>query len=255
MHEKIKILIVEDEVLVARDIKESLQELNYSVCEYVASVAHALKVIQDQNPDIALIDIHLKGKGSGIDLGKILMEKDTIPFIYLTSFTNTLTLSNAKNTRPSGFLVKPFKQLDVHVALQIALNNFAHRKIDFSHNPQDFIKSGTPFRIQKVVNYINDNIDAKIQLADLASLAKMSTFHFSRTFKNCLKMPPLSYVSKIKIEKSKGLLCDTDMDILQVALEVGFENQSYFCQVFKKYTGQTPEHFRHIVAASKNQRP
>jgi YesN/AraC family two-component response regulator len=249
---KAKILIVEDEILIARDIKESLEELDYSVCDFAPSVARALEVMQQQRPDIALVDIKLKGKESGIDLGKVLLQRDVIPFIYLTSHTDAVTLSQAKDTHPSGYLVKPFKQNDVHVALQIALNNFAHRKIDSSHSPQELTKPATPFKISKVINYINDNIDAKIQLADLAALAQMSLFHFCRTFKSYVKTSPITYILKVKIEKSKALLSTTDLNILQVALEVGFENQSYFSQVFKKHTGQTPEHFRSVVEMKCN---
>jgi YesN/AraC family two-component response regulator len=252
LSESIKILIVEDEILIARDIKEALEELNYSVCDFAPSVERALEIIEAEKPDIALIDIKLKGKETGIDLGKILLEKDTIPFIYLTSHTDALTLSESKNTRPSGYLVKPFKQNDVHIALEIALNNFAHRKIDISHSPQEFVKSGTPFKIRKVINYINENVDTKMQLVDLAALAQMSTFHFSRTFKSYIKLSPANYITKIKIEKSKGLLSDTDLNILQIALEVGFENQSYFSQVFKKEVGNTPEQYRNISFLKKN---
>lgn len=253
LSEIIKILIVEDEILIARDIKEALQELNYAVCDFAPSVSRALELLATENPDIALIDIKLRGDKTGIDLGKILLQDDRIPFIYLTSYTDALTLSEAKKTRPSGYLVKPFKQNDVHMALEIALNNFAHRRIDVSHSPEEFIKSGTPFKIRKVIQHINDNLDSKIQLTDLATVAQMSLFHFSRTFKSFMKMSPAHYISKVKIEKSKGLLLNTDLNILQIALEVGFDNQSYFSQVFRKHTGQTPEQFRNSGLLTKKQ--
>ena len=217
---KIKVLIVEDEVLIARDIKESLEELGNYSCVMVTSVLSALRVIEDDTPNLVLIDIKLSGKLTGIDLGKILLSKDNIPYIYLTSHTDILTFSEAKNTRPSGFLVKPFKQNDLRIAIEIALNNFGHRKIDFSHSPEEFIKSDAPYKMQKVINYIHDNLDAKLSLVDLADIVEMSTFYFARTFKIHLQMSPAQYITKCKIEKSKILLTETEFTILQVGLEI-----------------------------------
>ncbi|WP_298144440.1 response regulator transcription factor [Flavobacterium sp.] len=247
----VKILIVEDEILIFRDIREALEKFGYSVCDYAPTVARAKDIIEKEQPDIAIIDIKLKGEESGIDLGRFLIEKDIIPFIYLTSHADTLTLSEAKKTRPSGYLLKPFKQDDIFVALEIALSNFAHRKIDLSHSPEEFIKSGTPFKIRKVIDYINTHLDERLQLTDLAKLVDMSTFHFARTFKHFIKSSPANYIAKVKVEKSKALLSETDMNVLQIALEVGFENQSHFSQVFKKHTGYTPENYRNICLLKK----
>lgn len=248
---KFKILIVEDEVLIARDIKESLEELGHYTCVTASSVLSALKIVEDEHPDLVLIDIKLNGNLTGINLGKILLSKDKIPYIYLTSHTNVLTFTEAKNTRPAGFLVKPFKQNDLRIAIEIALNNFGHRKIDFSYNPGEFIKSDAPYKMQKIINYIHDNLDAKLSLADLAEIVEMSTFHFARTFKTYLHMAPANYIMKCKIEKSKVLLIETELTILQIALEIGFDNQSYFSQVFKKNTGSTPEYFRKVSLHNK----
>lgn len=248
---KVKILIVEDEVLIARDIKESLEELGLYSCIIVSSVLQALKVIEAHPPNLVLIDIKLSGKLTGINLGRILLSKDTVPFIYLTSHTDPLTFEEAKSTRPYGFLVKPFKKKDLQITIEIALNNFSHRKINFSYNPQEFIKSNVPFKMQKVINYIHNNLDKKLSLKELADIADMSTFHFARTFKTHLNMSPTQYSTKYKIEKSKALLSQTDFSILQIALEIGFENQSYFSQVFKKNTGKTPEYFRKVYLYKK----
>lgn len=248
---KFKILIVEDEALIARDIKESLEELNHYSCRMVNSVLKALEVIKNELPDLVLIDIKLTGSLNGVDLGKILLSKDNLPYIYLTSHTDSLTFTEAKNTRPAGFLVKPFKQNDLRIAIEIALNNFGHRKIDFSHSPEKFIKSDAPYKMQKVINYIHNNLDAKLSISDLADIVEMSTFYFARTFKTHLQMSPAQYITKLKIEKSKVLLTETEFTILQVALEIGFENQSYFSQVFKKNTGLTPEYYRKISMHNK----
>ncbi|HEX8575045.1 MAG TPA: DNA-binding response regulator [Flavobacterium sp.] len=244
MSDTFKILIVEDEILIARDIKESLEEVSRNKCVIACSVLEALQIIGEQPLDIALIDIKLRGEQNGIDLGRILLAKDCMPFIYLTSYTDSITLLKAKSTRPSGFLVKPFKINDLQISLDVAHNNFTHRKIDFSYSPEDFIKSDVPFRMQKVIRYIHANLDSKLYLSNLAAIAEMSTFHFARTFKMHLEMTPSQYSLKCKIERAKALLAETQLNVMEVALETGFDNQSYFSQVFKKSTGMTPEYFR-----------
>lgn len=119
-----RILIVEDETLVAYDIKLTLLRAGYSVCGVADSVAEALEIINHQMPDVVLVDIFLKGKLTGIDLGRKLAEKN-IPFIYLSVNVEDNVLDMAKPTEPHGFLVKPFRENELLVMLNVVL--YRHR--------------------------------------------------------------------------------------------------------------------------------
>ena len=114
-----KILIVEDELIVARDIRKTLERNGYKVAGVAGSVEKALVLIKETAPWLVLIDIILKGTLTGIDLATQL-NKDGIAFIYLSANSNQPTLEAAKITNPYGFIVKPFREKDLIVTIDIA---------------------------------------------------------------------------------------------------------------------------------------
>lgn len=113
------ILIVEDEFIVANALRLVIKQAGYHVCGIAASADDAEIAIQKFKPDIVLLDIHLTGKRTGIDLARKL-KTENIPFIYLSANSSQKILEEAKATEPYGFLVKPFREKDVLVALDIA---------------------------------------------------------------------------------------------------------------------------------------
>ena len=121
------ILIVEDEFIVANDLATILRKAGYKVCGIADSVKEALKLVESQSPDMVLLDIVLRGNLTGIDLAKLLREQ-YIPFIYISANSNSSVLQEAKSTRPYGFLVKPFRERDVLIALEIAFYHHQHSR-------------------------------------------------------------------------------------------------------------------------------
>lgn len=120
-----KILIVEDEFIVANDLRLTLERAGYRVCGIAGSVDESLDIIAEQNPAIVLLDIQLKGKLTGIDLAKQLNERN-IAFVYLSANSNQSILEAARATQPYGFLVKPFREKDVLISLDIARYRHEH---------------------------------------------------------------------------------------------------------------------------------
>ena len=121
---KAKILIVEDQFIEAKSLNVILTNAGYSTCTIARSVTAALSIIEKEKPDLVLVDIFLQGEGTGIDLGKILNEKN-MAFVYLSANSNRQILEEAKPTRPYGFMVKPFRAKDVLIMLDVAL--YLHR--------------------------------------------------------------------------------------------------------------------------------
>jgi two-component system response regulator HydG len=120
-----KLLIVEDQFIEANNLRKIMKRAGYIVCTISRSVEEALLVIEREKPDMVLLDIFLDGAQTGIDLARILNKKD-IPFVYLSANSNRQTLNAAKTTEPQGFLVKPFREKDVLVMLDVAL--FRHKR-------------------------------------------------------------------------------------------------------------------------------
>jgi DNA-binding NtrC family response regulator len=113
------ILIVEDELLVANNLRTVLQKNGYDVTGVAPSVEGARQLLKQDRPTLVLLDIYLKGDGSGIDLAVELNEKN-IPFVYISANSSQEVLEAAKATGPYGFIVKPFRENDLLVSLEIA---------------------------------------------------------------------------------------------------------------------------------------
>ncbi len=114
-----KILIVEDEFIVANDLSIILERAGYTVCGIAGSVEEARELIEKYKPQLVLLDIYLKGNLTGIDLARQLAAEN-IAFVYLSANSNQKILEEAKATQPYGFMVKPFRERDVLVSLEIA---------------------------------------------------------------------------------------------------------------------------------------
>ena len=122
-----KILIVEDQFIEADNLRSILRRGGYMVCKIARSVPEALQIVENEKPDLVLLDIHLKGDLTGIDLAKILKEQ-YIAFVYLSANSNKQILDAAKATKPYGFLVKPFREKDVLVMLDVAWYLHRHNR-------------------------------------------------------------------------------------------------------------------------------
>ena len=116
-----RILIAEDERIVAADISDSLKMLGYEVVASVASGEKALAMIGETKPDIVLMDIILKGRLSGITAASRIRETFGIPVVYLTAHADENTLEKAKRTEPYGYIVKPFVERELRSTIEMAL--------------------------------------------------------------------------------------------------------------------------------------
>ncbi|WP_291868562.1 response regulator [Maribacter sp.] len=126
MEQPIKILIVEDNVIIADDMQSMLEEIGYEIVDNVIVYEQAVEVLKSQQVDLVLIDIILASDKTGIDLGKHIRENYDIPFIFVTSNSDRATVENAKTVKPNGYLVKPFEQQDLYTSIEIALSNFTY---------------------------------------------------------------------------------------------------------------------------------
>ncbi|MBQ4915554.1 response regulator [Maribacter sp. MMG018] len=128
MEQPIKILIVEDNVIIADDMQSMLEEIGYEIVDNVIVYEQAVEVLKNQQVDLVLIDIILASDKTGIDLGKHIRDNYDIPFIFVTSNSDRATVENAKTVKPNGYLVKPFEQQDLYTSIEIALSNFIYGK-------------------------------------------------------------------------------------------------------------------------------
>lgn len=138
-HEKKnKILIVEDELIIAVGIKRSLQNMEYEITELVTSGEGALESCNKNRPDLVLMDIRLEGELDGIGAADIIFTDYNIPVIFLTSYGDQQTISEAVKSQPFGYILKPFEDKELHAAIEMALYKF--KMENKLRNSQKFLK-------------------------------------------------------------------------------------------------------------------
>lgn len=208
-----KVLIIEDESLVAHHLKLILTGAGYRVSGIAESVTSALSVIEEQRPDLVLLDIHLKGELNGIDLARILTESN-IAFVYLTANFQGTLLEEAKSTMPYGFIVKPFREADLLTTLDVAFYRLQNsleagrqQEMELSEKLTDVKASGgsTIQRLLKAVHHLQAHI-------------------------------PFDYLNSI-IKEPGGASCSC-IGFLRIGFD---EYQVLGSQEFLKITGVTPE--------------
>ncbi len=119
--EKHKVIIVEDDEITSLNLNMSLQKHGYSVIAVCDNALQAKNKIAMNNPDVIIIDISLQESNDGIELAKTIKQKYDIPFIFLTSYSDDDIISQAKQTEPYGYIVKPFDPGSLHATIQMAL--------------------------------------------------------------------------------------------------------------------------------------
>jgi len=164
--EKKKILIVEDEAIVAKDISVCLNKIGYEVLDTFSRAEKALDFIDKNKPDLVLMDIMLAGNLSGIDASAKIKEEHDIPVVFLTAYADEKTISKAKVTEPYGYIIKPFKEIDLRTSIEMALYKFKKEKeklegLDQSRLTNDSIVAKEFIYVKsnsKLVKVQNDNI-------------------------------------------------------------------------------------------------
>jgi DNA-binding response OmpR family regulator len=124
-----RILIVEDEIIVALDTKNSLKKLGYEVSDIVTNYDETMESINSNKPDIILMDIFLKNSINGIEISEKINEKYDIPIIFLSAFCDDETLANAVKVEPVGYLVKPFNRNELKTTINLVAYKLQKKSI------------------------------------------------------------------------------------------------------------------------------
>ena len=134
-----KILVVEDEAIVARDIVQQLTRLGYEPVGKTSRGEQALVLAGQLRPDLVLMDIYLAGEMDGVGAAEAIRKRFKIPVVFLTAFADDATLERARVTEPFGYIVKPFRGQDLHSIIEMAL--YKHRADVALHESEEFIRA------------------------------------------------------------------------------------------------------------------
>ncbi|MCZ2249049.1 MAG: response regulator [Bacteroidia bacterium] len=234
---KTNILIVEDESIVAKDIHHSLKKLGYNVIDIVSTGESAIISATEKKPDLVLMDIMLKGEMNGIEAAQVIKEKLSIPVIFLTAYADESTFNKAKITEPYAYIIKPFKEVDLHTSIEMAI--YKHEKISEVQKERDFLYSlvenkdtskdsifiRANSRLTKVKNSDIVYIEALKDYVVVNTLTTKYTIH--STMKDILaKLPPNEFIrihrsyivriERIAAIEYPNLILDIDKKVLSI---------------------------------------
>lgn len=148
MNPVIKILVVEDEMIIGANISLQLTALGYEVSGIVPRGEDALLHLKENQPDIVLMDINLKGKMDGVETGLLMQQEHDIPIIYLTANADQANFERAKETHPYAFISKPFKKLDLQRAVELTVARLLTEK---SEDKSRHLKNDLPLVIRDCI--------------------------------------------------------------------------------------------------------
>ncbi len=116
------IMIVEDERVVAKDLEVTLRRLGYEVCLTAATGEAAVELVESSKPDLVLMDVRLRGGMDGVEAARLIQFRHDLPVVYLTAFADEVTLRRSLETQPYGYLIKPFREKELHATIETALS-------------------------------------------------------------------------------------------------------------------------------------
>ncbi|MBJ7900950.1 MAG: helix-turn-helix domain-containing protein [Cyanobacteria bacterium RI_101] len=240
-----KVLIVEDERLVAQHIAQLLKSNGYQIGAIVSDGAAALKKVAELYPDLILLDIRIKGELDGVEVAERLQSLYHIPIIYLTAFSDTETLARVQKTNPLGYVIKPFRREQLLTTVAIALANHSQQ----SQAPETPESAETPGavhpRLQNALAYIQEHLDQSITVEFISGALGMSAAYFCRLFQKEMGCSPYQFIIQQRVERAKALLQQRELSISDIALQCGFTSHSQLNHHFRNLVGLTPKEYRH----------
>lgn len=208
------ILIVEDELVTAHFIRDVLEGLDYTSCGIAASSSTALELCRKTKPLLVLMDIEIDGEKNGIETAILIIEKWNIPVVFLTAYDDQKIVDEAMKAKPYAYLIKPFDEDDLRVALNVAFNQIK-------------ISETFPFReAQKTSNLQNLNVNVIIQklaalfetkkiftspdlsLYKVAGYLEISSHQLSEIINHHMQTSFYQYVRHHRIEEAKKLIME-----------------------------------------------
>ena len=176
--QRVKIAVVEDEMIIAATIISTLKKLNYSVAEPASNYAAALEMIEKEQPHLLLLDINLGGQKDGIDVAEYVRANYNLPIIFLTANSDIATVQRAKLVKPNAYLLKPFTKDDLFASIEIAISNYYENNDNTVRKENIIIKSGYDYVNMKINDIVfiesNDNY-VSVQLITGKSFLTRST--------------------------------------------------------------------------------
>lgn len=241
------IMIVDDEELERKALKVILKDLKeVNIIAEACNGREAIELDKKYNPDLIIMDVKMPGF-DGCKAAEIIKgnNKDRI-IIMVTAHDDFELVRKALVLGVNDYILKPVKPREI---IDIVKNIIVNYKINDDDENMDkevileeYIEENTP--IEKALKYIDENFKENINLNTIADICNLSSCYFSKLFKREVGVNFSQYLKNKKIQYAKKLLKNTEIPILNIAIDLGFEDCGYFIRVFKNIEGITPKKYR-----------
>ncbi len=208
----IRILLVEDEAILAMEMSETLEMEGYEVVGTAADGRRALEIFREAQVDLLLCDINIKGDWDGIETVQHLMAVRPVPVIYLTAFSDADTIQRAKSTYPAAYIPKPYNLTSLRISIEMAINNFALRSAPSLAEGPKLVKNdtlpGSPDRdsilqVEDAIFIKNNYRFVKITLRDIKYMEAENSYTIINTSdqKIALRMPLSGFLERLAMPR------------------------------------------------------
>jgi len=234
------ILIAEDESLERRALKHIISKRlnNVTICGEAQNGFEAIEMAKTNNPDIILMNIDMP-KLNGLEVQKeILKFLPNVMTIIIASYDDFAFIQTAIRLKVVDYLLKPVKPSELIESIKRGISI-----INLQGN-QKTVKECNNTLIQEAIRFIENNFDQDISLEATAAFVHLNTQYFCRYFKSQTGINFIDYLSSLRIKKAKEMLIDTNENITEISMSVGYTDSSYFGKVFLRTVGMTPNKFR-----------
>lgn len=243
-------MIVEDEIIIARDLEALLISMGHSVVGIESNARDAMVLAGTADIDLALLDVGIKGDRDGVTLAAHLREEYPMKIVFLTSHSDASVVKRASAVNADGYILKPFSKETIFSSLSVIManQNSARMEADFgtlTEGSAGWVRLPNSI-FDQIEKHVAHRLDREITLKEMAALAEMSESTFTKRFKATTGQTPYQYVLNERLAESKRLLRETDWALVDVASSVGFSSQSHFTTTFKKHVGVTPLSYRRL---------
>lgn len=249
MSEKYKVVIVDDEPIIAEGLKQTVNWERYG-CEVVA-LAHSgqegLSVIDRTSPDILFSDIRMPNLDG---LTMIAALKSEHPDMEITILTGYRDFDYARRAIALGvhrFLLKPSKMEELSEAIETMVEKLKKKHGETESAAEEEATSAGNFIVDNAIAYMKENYVEKLQLADVAEHVYVSVWHLSKLLNSTTGKNFSELLNGIRVDRAKELLSDPSLHIADIAEQVGFLDMAHFARVFKKHTGMSANEYRNHV--------
>ena len=178
---KVKVLIVEDNRIVAADIAATLQQIGYEISGMLAKGEDVKSHIEKEKPDVILMDVNLEGEMDGIDVSKKVLEEYQLPVIFLTANSDKETFERAKETKPYAFILKPFDRFDIEHSIELAMSRFAQSQEHLKEEEMEEADASPTFVLKDRIFVKSKDAMIKIFLDDILWIEADNNYCFLHT--------------------------------------------------------------------------